>query len=117
MSLHPSLSTQLPYKPCEQQVILWLANKVTGWKFIARWLGLEESDIWRIIEEHPNSVREQCYQMLLRWREMDPHNYNYHVLGDALLKEDTGFYAELVEEVHGKEKTLSNASDKTLTAV
>ena len=76
---------------------------MTNWRFLARWLGLEENEVQRILEEHPNSVREQCYQMLLRWREMDPQNYNYHVLGDALLRENIELYAKFVDEVHRQE--------------
>ena len=36
---------------------------------------------------------------------MDPQNYNYHVLGDALLMENIELYAKFVDEVHQQENT------------
>jgi hypothetical protein len=87
-------------KTCNQKVIMWLTQRVTNWKFIARWLGLSENEIMRIKSDHPCSDREQCYQMFLRWKAVDPGNYTYPVLGAALRKASQELYNEYVEEVH-----------------
>ena len=77
---------------------MWLTQKVTNWKFLGRWLGLPENDLLRI--EADNQInREQCYQMFLRWKESDPENYTYPVLGDALQRESQELYNEFVDEV------------------
>jgi hypothetical protein len=95
-SLHYS---QLFQKPCNQQVIMWLTQRVTNWKFLGRWLGLPENVLSRIITDNQKSDREQCYQMFLRWKESDPENYTYPVLGDALQRESQVLYNEFVDEV------------------
>ena len=78
---------------------MWLTQRVTNWKFLGRWLGLKENDLLRI--EADNQInREQCYQMFLRWKESDPENYTYPVLGDALQNENQELYNEFVDEVH-----------------
>ena len=92
--------SQLPNQPCHQDIILWLVDRVTEWKFIGRWLGLEEAVISRIETEHPWSVREQCYQMFMYWRSVDPENFTYIVLGDALRKENLELFNEYVKKVH-----------------
>ena len=53
----------------------------------------------RIETEHPKSVREQCYQMFLHWRSVDPENFTYIVLGDALRKENLELFNEYMKEV------------------
>ena len=102
---HTLTHTQLLPTSCDQQVIVWLTQRLTNWKFIARWLGLQENEISRIMADNPLSDREQCYQMFLRWRETDPENYTYPVLGQALKKESLELYNEYVREVHHVENS------------
>ena len=86
-------------------MILWLANKVSSWKFLARWLGLEERDIRRILAEHPDSVREQCYQMFLYWERANPELNSYTELGEALVKdvENRELYPRFAQKVEDHE--------------
>jgi hypothetical protein len=98
--------TELPDSPCKTRVMLWLAKKVMAWKFLARWLGLQENEISRIEADHPRSDREQCYQMFLRWKAVDPGNYTYPVLGDVLRKESQELYNEYVKEIHRVESSI-----------
>ena len=53
-----------------------------------------------IFTDHPNDGREQCYQMFLKWRSVDPENYTYPVLGEALRRESMELFNEFVREVH-----------------
>lgn len=53
----------------------------------------------RIETEHPKSVREQCYQMFQHWKSVDPENFNYITLGEALRKESMELFNEYVEKV------------------
>ena len=85
---------------------MWLTQKVIHWKFIARWLGLQESDVVRIVTDHPQDDREQCYQMFMRWRCMDPENFTYHVLGEALRRVSQKLFNDYVEEVHRVENKI-----------
>ena len=80
-------------------MITWLTLQVTSWKFIARWLGISETDVSRIETDNPKDDREQCYQMFLKWKAIDPKNYTYTVLGDALRRESQELYQEFVNEV------------------
>ena len=67
---------------------------------------MEENDVTRIEADNSKCVREQCFQMFQRWKAVDPENYTYPVLGDALLKEDAGIHKEFVEEVQREENAL-----------
>ena len=78
---------------------MWLTLRVTRWKFIARWLGLAENEVSRIETDHSKDDREQCYQMFVRWRTLDPKNYTYFFLGEALKRESQELYEEFVKEV------------------
>ena len=90
----------MPCQQCDTKVILWLVKKVTDWKFLARRLLLQEADISRIELDHPRSDREQCYQMFLKWKSVDPENYVYSVLGAALREESQELFNSYVKEVH-----------------
>ena len=86
---------------------MWLTQRITHWKFIARWLGLQDSDVETIATNNPQDVREQCYQMFKKWRSTDPGNFTYHVLGEALRREgQVKLFNEYVEEVHRVENTI-----------
>ena len=78
---------------------MWLTQRVTNWKFIARWLELPESEVTRIETDYQKEDREQCYQMFMKWKTVDPDNYNYVVLGEALKKENRELYNEYLKEV------------------
>lgn len=90
---------QLPNKACDQDILLWIAEKVTKWKFIGRRLGLEEAALFRIETENPKDIREQCYQMFQHWKSVDPENFTYITLGEALQKESTKLFNEYVKMV------------------
>jgi hypothetical protein len=89
---------ELPNKTCKNDAILWLVEKVSYWKFLARRLGLENNEIARI-ETDNTQDRERCYQMFMRWKDVHAENYTYRVLGAALLKESQALYIEYVKEV------------------
>ena len=91
---------QLPNSQCDNRVLLWLVRKVGDWKFLARWLGLQESDITQVEMDNPRSGREQCYQMLLKWKSVAPESYSYPVLGEALRQESLELFNAYVKEVH-----------------
>jgi hypothetical protein len=91
---------ELPNSQCDNRVLLWLVRKVGDWKFLARWLGLQESDITQVEMDNPRSGREQCYQMLLKWKSVAPESYSYPVLGEALRQESLELFNAYVKEVH-----------------
>ena len=98
---------QLLAQPCDQKVIMWLTQRVTNWKFIARWLELGDIEVKRIETDYKGEeYREQCYQMFMKWKASDPDNYNYVVLGEALKKENPELYNEYLKEVERVEETL-----------
>ena len=78
---------------------MWLTKEVKEWKFIARLLGLEDNEISRIVCDHPQDTREQCYQMFVLWKSRFPENYTYSVLGNALKKENKEIYCKYENEV------------------
>ena len=62
----PTAST--PHQEQCQKAFLWLAGEVTtNWKFIARRLGVRESDIDYIDHKYDRDSIEKVYQMLMRW--------------------------------------------------
>ena len=88
--------------PCEQvsnKVILSLSHILLSWKFIGRALDLEESDIERIRRDYPDDCREQSYQLLMMWKQRQPENANYQVLGQVLQEEDHNIYRKYVQIV------------------
>ena len=69
--------------PVCSTVLLRLSEVVPKWKFLARWLQLQEHEIQRLCENHQNDVQEQCYQMLLKWQQCRS-NASYQALGEAV---------------------------------
>ena len=67
-------------------VMLGLATiAMPKWKFLARYLHLQESEIQQISAENPSYVQEQTYQMLIKWNQSQTQNNDhYHVLGEAV---------------------------------
>ena len=45
--------------------------------------------------------------MFLKWRSVDPDNYTYPVLGEALRRESMELFNEFVKEVHRAETDTS----------
>ena len=73
---------------------------------MARRLEVSETDIERICEENQRDTREQCYQMLLKWKKQTHRDsFNYRVLGEALhLENDDHIYSKyvsLISKVEG----------------
>ena len=50
--------------PSQHQLLLWLSDEVVQWKFLGRYLDVDETTIKRIALENQNNIREQCFQML-----------------------------------------------------
>ena len=110
-AISPPQQLQPLQKACSQQVITWLTQKVSHWKFIARWLGLSETEVSRIISDNPNEDREQCYQMFVRWKAVSPESYTYPVLGEALRRESQELFNEFVKEVYRVETNIDLSSN------
>ena len=71
---------------CTRKQRVGLAKHVTQWKFLARRLHLQESDIQQIEADYSNDIWEQSYQMLLKWK-LTCSNASYHTLGEAVREE------------------------------
>lgn len=96
----------LPLKPPSPQIYLWLAKEIRLWKFIARHLGLQESDIERIVSDF-QGTDERCIQMFLRWEQRySGTQCSYRKLGEVLKNSDGNkhLYDEYVMKVKGIEK-------------
>ena len=81
--------------------MLWLSQTLTGWRFLGRFLGLDESDLQRISYEHEGNFSEQCHAMIQTWYQRRPLEYNYRVFGEALWKDERGraLYGEYARRV------------------
>ena len=79
-----------------------------SWKFIARHLGLEESDIERIVADHMNfGTDELCFQMFVMWeRYFTDRGCDYRTLGEVLRTSEKNrhLYSEYVTRVKALEK-------------
>ena len=65
-----------------------IAKMLPKWKFLARLLGIQDHEIQQITENFQNDVQEQCYQMLLKWKQShSDSDSSYHKLGEAILEE------------------------------
>lgn len=100
-SSHPTLSTvtstgtgiteptgpsSLPLTAPPQELLLWLSDEVVQWKFLGRYLDVDETTIERIALENPNNIREQCFQMLKAFKNEQGENCTCRRLGEALLE-------------------------------
>lgn len=90
---------ELPCKQVSNRVILALSRILLSWKFIGRALDLDESDLEHIRVDYPNDCREQSYKMLLLWKQRQPQNATYQVLGQVLQGEDRDVYRQYVKIV------------------
>lgn len=92
-------------------VLLSLATiTMPKWKFLARYLHLQESEIQQISAENPSNVQEQTYQMLLKWNQSQTQNNDhYHVLGEAVRKAfGERIYVDYIKMVIDVEGILSS---------
>lgn len=100
-SSHPTLSTitstatgtdtdpsSLPLTAPPQQLLLWLSDEVVQWKFLGRYLNVDETTIERIALENPNNIREQCFQMLKTYKSQQGEKCTCRQLGEALLESE-----------------------------
>ena len=78
----------LPLTPPPAGLLLWLSDEVIKWKFLGRYLGMEESTIERIDLENPQNIREQCYQMLTTFARQQGTACTCRRLGEALLQSE-----------------------------
>ena len=94
--------------PVSERVILKLSNHVVRqWKFLARELGMEEHEIEKIAGENAVDMREQSYQMLLRWTQSNGGG-SYQELGRALRETFGGkLYSKYLKIVSNPDERLS----------
>lgn len=59
------------------------SNILRDWKTLARQLGVTESDITAITHDNPQ-LKEQCHQMLIKWRQIHGGSGATDVLIEAL---------------------------------
>ena len=57
---------------------------------------VKEADIESIKADYPCNSLEQCYKMLLTWKQRYAQNATYQALGWALLTEARNVYPEIV---------------------
>ena len=88
-------------------IYLWLSKEIVSWKFIARYLGLKENDIERIMADYRNfGTDEMCFQMFVMWeRYFTGMGCDYRTLGEVLRKSEKNrhLYPEYVERVKALE--------------
>ena len=96
----------LPLTPPPRGLLLWLSGEVVYWKFLGRYLDVEESTIERIALENPNNIREQCFQMLKTFEVQQGEKCTCRQLGKALL--ESGKNRHLFVKFCAKLQELSN---------
>ncbi len=90
----------LPLKCPDKRIYLWLSGEILSWKFVARNLGLNESDIETIQTDH-HGVEEQRYQMFQVWERRNFQDCNYQKLGKVLFESEKNrkLYPQYVERI------------------
>ena len=78
----------LPLTPPGTPLLLWLSNEVVQWKFLGRYLDVDEGTIERITLEHQNNIREQCFQMLKVFVQQQGNEATCRKLGETLLQSE-----------------------------
>ena len=96
----------LPLTPPPPGLLLWLSDEVVQWKFLGRYLGMEEPTIERIALEDPNNIREQCFQMLKTFERQQGAECTCRRLGEALLQSEKNRH--LFGKFCGKLRELSS---------
>ena len=82
-------------KPCSDEHIVEIANKVTSWRSIAPYLGLTAVDEENIVQNH-RDVQIQRREMLRTWKQQFGSEATYSSLAEALYKAKR---VDLVEKV------------------
>ena len=97
--------SSLPLKVPKRNIYLWLSGEILSWKFIARHLGLQESDIERITSDH-NGILEQRFQMFRTWEQQGFDDCSYQRLGEVLMNSEKNrhLYEEYVRKVNENEQ-------------
>lgn len=92
--------SSLPLKVPDRRIYLWLSSEIMSWKFIARPLGIQESEIERIEIDH-RGLDEHRFQMFQTWERRYYHDCNYQKLGAVLLNSENNrrLYDEYVTRV------------------
>ena len=85
-------------KEVNSEVLLKLSQELTSWKFPARALGLSEAEIDQIYRDN-QETKEQCFQMLRRWKDKYGQTATYQVLSTALVAMARGVYSFFVQIV------------------
>lgn len=98
-SQNVKLPSELPCKQVHQKVLRDLSNEIPWWKFLARALEVPDNAIERIYLDYQNDSREQCYQMLRKWTQINGQNATYQHLGRALKTEVEEAYPKYVDIV------------------
>ena len=81
---------------CSDEDLTSLAFKISSWKFVARFLDLEETDIVDITDKHV-SEKERAHLMLKRWKERLGFKATFRVLVEVFLEKLKN--AQMAEEV------------------
>ena len=98
--------SSLPLEVPRRSIYLWLSNEILQWKFIARRLGLQDSDIAIIESDHRlGGLKEHRLQMFLAWEKRFYQDCNYQRLGEVLMESDKNrhLYSEFVRRVKENE--------------
>lgn len=80
-----------------------LSHKITAeWKNVARYLTVEEAQIYSIQKNNDPCTQEQIYQMLLVWKRSKGNDATYRILEKALRQAQRGDLADDVSSRQGK---------------
>ena len=97
--------------PDDSDVLMRLAELIPkGRLFARRELRLKDSDISEIMADYPDSIQEQNYEMLLRWKQSQSEGVTYNTLGQAVRRAfGEQLYLHYVKLVSDMQKpTLNN---------
>ncbi len=79
---------------------LFVANNIgREWRMLGRTLGIKESDIDQITNEHRHDLREQCRQCLITWMAKDRELATKEKLIKALREINQNYVADEVEDL------------------
>ena len=73
------------------------SSALSNWRFIGRRLGFDDTTIVMLENDHPNNLREQCYQMMLKWMQKDGDQATYLKLIQAFEKNNLKDLSDMVK--------------------
>ncbi|CAH1794563.1 unnamed protein product [Owenia fusiformis] len=79
------------------KIITRNSNCMKNWKSIARSLNIDEDEIEDVYYSNERNLREQVYQMLIRWKDLEGRNANIPKLIDALRENGINSVADKLE--------------------